>query len=221
MPDKPTVGLWQAVRQDTLRDIGVGGTLTERNASELEQVEMAFPSFVGGLNYQAAEQDQALEFTQETYDVVITDRNRLKRGPGHLVAVDLAPIAAPVAMFVHTSLDFTTELVLLQPPNIVIIPGTGVVDDAAIALPLSMFWVGLTNGEDFLFSDGKTGIWQRPFGAIAGASLIPNAPGARTMANFAGRVLVGGPTISGQYEALGVYWSGADGLITNWLGIGA
>ena len=214
-----TNGMLQAINRDAQKNVGIGGQQTQETGQQLNLQEIEFPSFAGGLNYQSAEQQTEPQFTQNAEDVVFVTNDKLRRAPGHEVVETMSGRVIR-GMLVHPSLDFTSELVLFDPP-FVGIKGTGDTIWADVSLPLGGSWVGITNGDDFLCTNGGTGIYTRLFATGPGLSLIPNAPPGRTLANFAGRVLVGGPVVSSNYQALGVYWSGASGFTTDWLGLGS
>ncbi len=203
-----------------LRGMSLSGvSLSSELAQELQPNILPYPDYKGGLNYQDAQQDLDAMFTQETRDVVITNKGRLKRAPGHLVIEELADSHVVQALLIHPSLDFSVELLIIDGEYVGIKDGTGTTWIDA-SLPAGDGWVGITNGENILFTNGVNGIYTREY-ADSTIGLITDSPAGRTLANFAGRVWVGGPTVGGSFQAMGVYWSGASGLITDWLGIGA
>lgn len=214
-----TNGDLYALRRDAQSRAGAGVQMTQELGAELAQVEISFPSFRGGLDYSQAPHNVSTDFTQETRNVVITERGYLKRTPGHMIAETMAARVVR-DMHLHPSLDFSAELLLFDAPFIGV-KSTGATVWYDAELPTASRWIGVTNGEDFVFSDGNTILWRRPFAGTPGVVAIPDAPAGRTIANFAGRVFLGGFTQLGVYQSLGIYWSGGSGLVTDWTGIGS
>ncbi len=200
-------------------NLGFGRSLSQEQGAKLADVSVDFPAFDKGVDLRDAEQDQDASVTHETYDVEITDKNRLRRGPGHLL-VETLTTHFPKSMFVHTSLDFTAELVFIDGVNIGIKGGGATVWTGA-SLPVGDEWVGISNLDNFLFTNGTTGIYKRAFGGGGTVTLITDSLPAATLANFAARVFAGAVTFDpGGYQALSVAWS-ADAEGDDWVGAGS
>lgn len=196
-----------------------GVSLTREQGAEMAPVLIPFPSFNGGLNYTDAKQDTDPQFTQDAVNVEISDIGGLKRSAGHFLLETFTGGRSGKAMLVHPSLDFTAELILID-GAFMGVKGTGATTWTNQSLPVAPSWVGIANGEDLLITNGVNGIYKKAYG-VASTSLIVDSPAGVTLANFAGRVWVGGPTTGAVYQAMGVYWSGASGLSTDWLGLGS
>lgn len=200
--------------------LGIGRPISQEQAGRLSSVMVEFPDFSTGVDLRDAEQDQETGVTQESADFVVTNRNRLRRAPGHSI-VEMMSGRTVKAMHVHTSLDFDVELLMFDGAFLGV-KSTGATTWYNASLPNGDNWVGTPNLDKFLFSNGANGIYQRNFGGAGTVALISNSPPCKTLANFAGRVFAGGVTLGATYQALGVSWSAdAEGLVWTGLGSGA
>jgi hypothetical protein len=219
MSERDPKGVWMARNTSSGRGVvGIGRPLGQDQAGRLSAVTVDFPGFARGIDLRDAEQDQEAELTQQSADFVITERNRIKRAPGHLVIETMSGRNIR-AMHVHTSLDFEVELLMFDGAWLGV-KGTGPTTWYNASLPAGDGWVGIPNVDNFLFTNGSTGIYRRAFGGAGTVNLISSSPPAKTLANFAARVYAGGPTLGSTYQALAVAHSAdAEGL--QWTGLGS
>jgi len=150
-------------------------------------------------------------------DLDIDHKNRLKRMSGIESIENLSP-KTPEAIFTHAGLDLETEFVMFDAPYMGI-KTTGVTAWYNVGLPTGPAWVACNHGGTLVFTNGFTSIYVRDSLAIiiTDATFGP----ARTLASFAGRVFAGFVTLGGIAEPLAMAWTGADGLPTNWTGLGS
>ena len=159
---------------------------------------------------------QALENTPEgaspyMVDMELSKQHRLIRAPGTTLIETLA--RTPKAAVLHPGFAFASELVLLDPPFVgVKYLGATTWTDEGIALGEHVFanYAGV-----LLFSSGAGSMYARqPAGGI---SVVPDAPPAKSIAVFAGRVILGGTyTTGGPFDPMLLGWSGAAGDYTDW-----
>lgn len=179
--------------------------------------EMVVASFAGGVDLREPAQDTPVNCASDARDMEITSRDRLRPAPGTTL-VEAFEDHDPTQVILHASLDYRSELVLLDPPYVGVKSHSETVWTDA-DLPSGRLY-GYTNfGGTLVLSNGREGLWYRePGGSV---SLIDEAPSGYTLANFAGRIFVGGATVGGTREPLGVAWSGATSSVDDWSGEGA
>lgn len=209
----------RTIAKDIRRTLGVGRPISQEKAGRLSPVVIDFPSFERGIDLRDVEQDQDGISTQEALNFEVESDGSLKRTAGHSVAETMSDGRMVKAMLLHTSLDFTSELLLFDSPYMGI-KSSGATTWYDMSLPDGDEWAGISNLDKVLLVNGSTGIYRRDFAATT-ASLITNSPSAYDIANFAGRVFVLGVAYpAGTYQALGIGWSGdAEGL--SWTGLGS
>ena len=206
--------------QDFRRGLGQGRPISPEQAGRLSMSKVAFPSFERGIDLRDVEQDQEGTSTQQGLNFELASDGSLIRTAGHNVIETLGGGRVARDMLLHTSLDYSTNLLLFDPPHLGI-KTAATTSWYNVGLPTGNDWVGVCNLEKILLTNGVTGIYRRDFGATS-VSLVSNSPAAKYLANYAGRVWAIGPTYpgGGTYQALGVGWSAdAEGL--NWNGLGS
>lgn len=219
MSERDPMGNWLARNAFNGRgNVGVGRPLRAEQAGRLSSVTVDFPDHGGGINLRDAEQDQEGQFTQQSADFEITSRGRIRRADGHTIVETMSGRTIR-AMMVHTSLDFEVELLMFDGAFLGV-KGTGATSWVNASLPNGDEWVGIPNIDHFLFTNGANGIYRRAFGSGGTVSLVAGSPPAKTLANFAGRVYAGGPTLGATYQALAIAYS-ADPEGLNWSGLGS
>lgn len=179
--------------------------------------EMVVASFSGGVDLREPAQDAPANSASDALDVEVTDRDRLRPAPGTAL-VEAFVEREPTQIILHASLDYRSELVLLDPPYMGV-KSFGDTSWTDADLPSGRPY-GYTNfGGTLVFSNGREGLWSRePGGSIA---LVAGAPSGHTIASFAGRLFIGAATVGGTREPLGVAWSGASSNVEDWDGEGA
>jgi hypothetical protein len=173
----------------------------------------AFINFSGGLDYREAREDVPQNSSPSALDVEVTHRDRLRPVPGTTSVEELTH--TPNQLVLHASLEFTSELVMFDPPFI----GIRTSDET------EWFDVGLPEGDrkfayvnfggTLLFSNGRIGLYAKEAGETE-VELVEGGPAAHTLASFAGRVFAGAAIIGGNREPLGISWSGASSDHDEW-----
>jgi hypothetical protein len=173
---------------------------------------VSFNSFAGGLDMRESREDVSQGSSPNCCDVEITQRDRLRPVAGVTAEEELTRTAQQLVL--HASLDYTSELVLFDPPFIGVKTGD----------TTEWFDVGLPTGErkftyvnfggTLLLSNGRVGLYAKKAGEND-VELVEDAPAAHSLASFAGRVFAGGSVIGGNREPLGISWS-APGSYEEW-----
>lgn len=180
-----------------------------------ESQQLVFEDFSGGYD---ARNRRSPNSTSFALDTLVTDEGRIRRVPGVVTAEQLSE-REPTQVALQPSLDYTTELLLFDPPWLGV-KYEGDVEWTNAGLPSSTRPFAWTNFADrLIFGNGTGSVYSRePFGAPVA---LTEAPQANAYASFAGRVLALGATINGNYEPLGVAWSAANSLPDDWTSEGS
>lgn len=174
--------------------------------------KIVFRDFSGGLNKAVMPSSLPQSFAADLVDFQIDQRGRLATWPGVGVAETFTAPRSPDVMFAHgDSTTGATELVFIDGRFL------GVKSDSATAtvftdlnLPLGGRWVSCMQGDQLVLSNGVGTVYTRDVGdsTVANAGWGP----ARALMSFAARVFGGAVTILGDYEPLGIFWTGATSL---------
>lgn len=193
----------------TFARFGRGNYIREMPARET----LRFGDFSGAFDARDAREDIPPNSSPDAVDVEVDRKDRIIRAPGTTAYEALAP-KTPQQIAVHAGLDYRSELVIFDPPFI------GFKREAAItwvdvALPNVVdlyFWA--TYGDYFVFANtvGKVRSHQYGTNAVADQPTIPNGA---SFASFAGRLLVGGAVLDGNFEPMGLWWTGTNGFNDN------
>lgn len=201
-------------RQFGNQGYGDYGKANYLQASGTDMQFLTFKDFTGGYSAKDAREDTPPSFTPNSLDTYVTVDDRLTVVPGTTVS-DVLVDHQVRKVVLHTSLDFTSDLVLFDPPYIGI-KHDGDVEWFDVGIPTGDRRYQATNfGGTLLFSNGNTGMYAREVGKHT-VELVKGAPAARAYATFAGRVFAGYAIIDGNRQPLGVSWSGADSDYKTW-----
>ena len=174
---------------------------------------LVWKDFAGGLNLADVRQDIEAHTTPFAVDTIVTDRDRVRRGPGIETVESLTP-HEPRQMAVQADLNNTAELVLFAPPFL------GVKREGAVT------WTdhGLAGGRAFGWTNfGGSLVFGNRLGATYARNprsntieAIPGAPSGAAYASFAGRVFVGNAILDGNTEPMGIAWSDSSSFYDSW-----
>ena len=193
---------------------GAYGKANYLQASGTEMQFLTFKDFTGGYSAKDSREDTPPSFTPNSLDTYVTVDDRLTVVPGTTLNESLEGHDV-TKVVLHTSLDFTSDLVLFDPPFIGI-KHEGDTEWFDVGIPAGNRKYQATNfGGTLLFSNGNTGMYAREVGKHT-VELVEGAPAARAYATFAGRVFAGYAIIDGNRQPLGVSWSGADSDYKSW-----
>lgn len=177
-----------------------------------ESLVARYKDFSGGYFAADSDEDAPVNTTPGGTDVEVTRRDRVIRAPGSIAMEALAG-RSPEQVAIHAGLGFRSELILFDLPfigikregattwvNVGLVPGDPVTN--------MYFWA--TFGDDLIFSNGAQHVYKHTYGTDT-VEVIDAVPLGYTFAVFAGRLWVGGGIIDGNFEPLGVLWSGVNG----------
>jgi hypothetical protein len=182
---------------------------------------VTFRSWRQGMVSSVSPEDTPEDAGRDVMDILIERDNSLIRPPGIVQDEDVTPRSLKW-MFEQASLDYSTELVVIDAPYLGYkSSGVFTFANAGIAAPGVLGWNAVNVLGVLVFSDGSAHTYARVGGAAVvidiSASII-----ARTFANFAGRTFAGAYTdnIEGL-QGLGIRWNGTDGLYSSFAGLGS
>jgi len=171
-----------------------------------------YKDFSGGYYAGDSDEDVPQNSTPGGTDVEVTRKDRIIRAPG-TAAFEALVGHSPEQLAIHAGLGYRSELVLFDLPfigfkregattwvNAALVPGDPVTD---------MYFYA-TFGDDFIFQNGAQHVYKHTFGTDT-VEIVDAIPLGHTMAVFAGRLWVGGGLIDGNFEPLGIDWSGVNG----------
>lgn len=176
-------------------------------------IPVVWKDFAGGIDLSDVRQDIEASTTPFAVDTIVTDRDRVRRGPGIETVEELAP-HEPRQMAVHADLNNTAELVLFAPPYLGVKREGGVVwTDHGLAAGRPYDW---TNFGGSLIFGNRLGVTYARDPRSTSISAIPGAPSGAAYASFAGRVFVGNAILDGNTEPMGVAWSDSGSFYDSW-----
>lgn len=173
-----------------------------------------YKDFSGGYYAGDADEDVPPNTTPGGTDVEVSRKDRIIRAPGTAAFEALAG-RSPEQLAIHAGLGFRSELVLFDLPfigfkreaattwvNAGLVPGD----------PVTNMYFYATFGDDFIFQNGAQHVYKHTFGTDS-VELVDAVPLGYTMAVWAARLWVGGAIIDGNFEELGLDWSGVNGYL--------
>lgn len=168
-----------------------------------------YSDFSGGYVNSDSPEDAPANTNVGGADVETDRKDRIIRAPG-TAAFETLTGHSPTQLAIHASLDFRSELVVFDAPDIGF-KKEGATTWVANALASDINkgnWFYATYGEDFFFSCGTERTFKHRFGSN---TVQPSTvPAGKDFAVWAGRFWVGGALIEGGLEPLGVDWSGVN-----------
>lgn len=190
-------------------DVGVGVSVPPPPPEQPAPTEeIIYKSWQHGLITSASPETIPADSAQQAIDVRISRNDSLMRMEGISLSADNTPHSM-LYLFQHASLDFSTELVVIDPPYVGHRSvGAWTFDNNGIAASGEKGWVALDVAGTLLFSNGTTATYSRQPGGVVVTDLSADII-ADTFATSFGRVFAGAYTdpISG-YQSLGVFWNG-------------
>jgi hypothetical protein len=199
-------------------DIGVGFSVAPEDVQDFQ--DALYTSFGSGIiNTDSAEnipQDAAIS----AVDMEVGRDNKLLRSPGLSLVENATPHLLRY-IFEQASLDFATEIVVVDPPYFGFKGGTTFTwVNAGIAATGPAGWGAANVAGVLLFSNGVDKSYSRQPNAVVvvdqSAQVI-----ARTFGVAFGRTFAGYFTKTGVPQSLGFQWNAANGLYNDWSGIGS
>lgn len=177
-----------------------------------QEVVKVYPAF--GRGYVATEPPENTEdqYSPRMIDYEISRNGRLVRSPG-IKTVENLPYLPSAAVF-HPTLNATGELLLFAPPFMGIKTSAGTTWYNVGVSP-SQYFTAAMFADVLLFSTGVGGTYYRNPGDVV-LTAIPGISAARGVVVFGTRVLLGGTTIDGLFEPLGLRWSDARSDFLDW-----
>lgn len=183
-----------------------------------EDIPLALKGFAGGLDLRDRREDIEPNSSADTLDMEVDGNDQLIRQDG-ISTVEQFAGRTINAMLVHASLNFKSELLFLAPPFI----GVKAHEDTVwhdVGLSVNHPNYRWTNhGGELILSNGRRVYSRQPRATTL--TEVSGAPQAAAYASFAARVFALGTSFEGDYEPLGVMWSGASSKIGDWDNEGA
>ena len=178
----------------------------------------SWSDFSGGLELRDNRHEIPENSSPNVLDIEISSRDELHRAPG-VLSVEEFGVRNPSQVLLQASLDYTAEMVFLDPPFLGYRrEGLTTWIDAGLQVTDEPY--GYVNfGGTLIFSDGVGKAYQRQPESGTIEELL-EAPPARSYANFAARAFAGNVFIDGKREPLGVMWSGTSSDPDDWFGAG-
>jgi hypothetical protein len=185
-------------------------------------VSVPYSNFAGGINVSDNPEDVSENDAIYALDMELSRSSDLVRSPGFLEVQDCTA-RTPGYIMQQISLDYSTELVAIDPPYIGF-KGAGdmlFVNVSLGATGTGGTWHGLSIAGTLLFSNGVTATYTREPAAIVVTDLSSDII-AKSFATAFGRIFAGGVTPpAGTYQALGISWNAANGNVDDWAGAGS
>lgn len=200
------------------RRIGFGTSIAPEDVPDLQDaVYAAFGS--GIVNTDSAEnipQDAAIA----AIDMEVNRQGRLYHSPGLSLVEDASPRSLRY-IFEQASLDYSTEILVIDPPYFGFKGSAGFTwVNAGLAATGPAGWGAANIAGVMLFSNGVDKSYSRQPNAVVvvdqSAQVI-----ARTFGVAFGRAFAGYFTAAGVPQSLGFKWNAANGLYNDWTGIGS
>ena len=189
---------------------------TSRNSSQAAGVSvkpeekplpLKFHDFSLG-HYSGAKQTETPpNSARDSLDIWVTRKNNLRRAPGTSLTEAMGAHAVK-QIVLQPGLDYTSELVFLAGAEV------GVKRDVATVwtnpgLPIGNRFATALYGDILLITNGRNRVWYRnPRDPTFTQS--PTIPNCVTMAVIAGRLFFGGSEIAGNFQPMGVSWTGSE-----------
>lgn len=198
--------------------IGVGYSVPPEQVKDVESA--IYASFASGLILSDSPENVPQDAGIYAIDMEVNRAGRLQRSPGLTLVEDATPRLLRYT-FEQASLDYSTELVTIDPPWFGY-KGSTVYTwvNAALAATGLAGWGATNVAGVLLFSNGIDKTYSRqPNAAVVvdqSAQVI-----ARTLAVAFGRTFGGYFTVGGIPQSLGLKWNAANGLYNDWTGIGS
>lgn len=178
-------------------------------------------SFEGGINLADSPEDLDPAQAQHLIGMEINRDGSIGRAGGPQLVEDGA--GSKNVLFKQTSLDFSAELIAIDPPNIGIKDISDMVfHNAGIVADAGEGWFGASIAGQLIFSNGVNATYVRDPNTTTTLINVTDQIIARCFAQAFGRVFAGGVTLpGGDYQGLGVAWSSAGSPVEDWTGIGS
>lgn len=173
-----------------------------------DPLEIVYESWQAGLITADSPEDIPLNAAQQAIDVRIERNDSLTRMEGIQLQEDVTPRSL-LYIFQHASLDFSTELVVIDSPYVGHkSTGSFIFDNNGIVPTGSKGWNVVNVAGVLLFSNGVDGTYTRDPGAVVVTDISADII-ADTFATAFGRVFAGAVTdpLSG-YQGLMMRWNG-------------
>jgi hypothetical protein len=199
-------------------DVGVGYPIDPKLVPE--EIPVVYGKFDSGLILMSPEETPP-DAAVMTLDMEVSRAGRLIRAPG-LGLVEDALTHNLRYSFEQASLDYTTELVTIDPPYFGWKGGSAYTwVNAGIAGTGIAGWTGVDIAGTLLFSNGINASYSRLTGAGAvvdqSAQVIARTFGVAFGRTFAGYYQLPGPAP----QSIGLKWNAASGAFDDWSGLGA
>lgn len=179
-----------------------------------------FKDFAAGYEARDSRTDIPQNSSGFALDIEPDNKDRLVRAPGTFSVEDFSGEGrAPMQMILQASLDYSAELVFLDPPYLGVRKAglTEWTDHGLLATAKP--YASANFGGTLVFSSGQDKVYARPTDSST-LEELEEAPPADAYANFAARLVAGNVVIDGKREPLGVVWSAASSDYKDWFGLG-
>jgi hypothetical protein len=192
-----------------VRSDAVGVSIDPRKNAQLPPLK--YSDFAGGFFRGAKDIAVPKNAAADALDIEITRDDKLRRAPG-TTRVESYGSRVPRQLILHPSLDFTSELLTISTTSDLGVKREGATAWYGTNLPIvgPKFFYAMY-GDTLLLSNGRHKIFSREPRATV-LTELSDLPLGRTMAVIAGRLFIGGAALSGNFEPMGQFWSGADGF---------
>lgn len=185
------------------------------------QASVPYNKFSGGFDASELPEETPSDRAVYAVDMEISNESALIRSPG-IVQVQEVTGRDLSWIFEQFSLDFTAELVVIDPPYVCVkTSGTMACTDKSIGATGSRGWHAISVAGTLIFSNRADKCYTREFGTGVIADISTEIV-ADTFAQIFGRVFAGGVKVGGgSYQALGIAWNAASGDLDDWTGLGS
>jgi hypothetical protein len=199
-------------------DLGVGYQLAPDEVAAVQ--DAIYAQFGSGIILSEAPEEIPQDAAIFAVDMEVHRRGALWRSPGLTLVEDTSPRNLRYT-FEQASLDYATELVTFDSPWWGYKAGAGYnFFNTGIAAPGPVGWAAVNVAGVLLASNGLNASYSRQPAAVVLVDQSANII-ARTLAVAFGRTFGGYYTEAGIPQSLGLKWNAANGLFSDWAGLGA
>lgn len=174
---------------------------------EADLLPLKFHDFSLG-HYSGAKQTETPpNSARDSLDIWVTRKNNLRRAPGTSLTEAMGAHAVK-QIVLQPGLDYTSELVFFAGTEVGVKRDLGTVWTNP-GMPIGNRFATALYGDILLATNGRDRVWYRnPRDATMTKSLL--LPNCVTMAVIAGRLFMGGAEIAGNFQPMGVAWTGSE-----------
>jgi hypothetical protein len=212
-----TIG--EKLGQGARPQVGVGASLSPKDMQQEKNI--FYRTWQQGIIANETPEMLPEDAAQLMIDTEVDKTDALIRAPGLTQTEDVTPRSARY-IFQHANVDFTTELVIVDPPYVGHRHlGVWTFANLGIAATSNIGWNAANIGGTLIFSNGRTATYTRQPETNVVTDISANII-AECFATAFGRTFAGAFTdpITGL-QSLGIAWNAANGSVADWAGLGS